>query len=203
MSRNRAVVGIAIVAVLSIVGFAGYQQFLAPASATPTPRPQAQANDEIVSAQGSLIPRQRADLAFRVGGRVAQVAAVEGQIVKKGDVLIRLQADEAKAGLAQAQAELDMARASLMQLEEGARPEQIAQAEASLRAAEAAVSAAIAERDRLTGGATEAQIASAQANLAAAQVEQKLAQDTYDRIERAGLTGTLEEQARYRLNAAN
>jgi multidrug resistance efflux pump len=101
------------------------------------------------------------------------------------------------------QAALDLAKANLAQLEEGTRPEQVAQAEASLRAAQAALSAAVAERDRLTGGATDAQIAAAQANLAAAQVEQKVAQDTYDQIDRSGLTGTLEEQARFRLNAAN
>ena len=203
MSRNRIVIGVAVVVVLSIAGFTAYQQFLAPTNETPTPQPQAQAIDDVVSAQGSLIPRHRAELAFRAGGRVAEVIVAEGQAVKTGDVLVRLQDDEAKAGLAQAQAVLDAARANLAQLEEGARPEQIAQAEAALRAADAALAAAMAERARITGGATEAQVASAQARLAAAQVDQKLAQDAYDQIERAGLTGTLEEQARYRLNAAN
>jgi multidrug resistance efflux pump len=203
MSRNRILIGIVIVAVLSLAGFVGYRQFLAPTNATQTPQPQTQTIDSVVSAQGSLIPRHRADLAFRTGGRVAEVAVVEGQSVRKGDVLIRLQDDELNAGVAQARAALDLAKANLAQLEEGTRPEQVAQAEASLRAAQAALSAAVAERDRLTGGATDAQIAAAQANLAVAQVEQKLAQDAYDQIDRSGLTGTLEEQARFRLNAAN
>ncbi|MGH2592444.1 MAG: HlyD family secretion protein [Anaerolineae bacterium] len=203
MSRNRILIGIVVVAVLSIVGFAGYRQFLAPIESTATPQPQAQTVEEVVSAQGNLIPRHRADLAFRAGGRVAEVAAGEGQAVKQGDALMRLQDDELEAGLAQAQAALDLAEANLAQLEEGARPEQIAQAEAAVRAAEATLSAAVADRDRLTGGATDAQIAAAQANLAAAQVEQKLAQDAYDQINLAELGGTLEEQARFRSNAAN
>ncbi len=203
MSRGRVVIGIVVVVALSAVGFAGYRQFLAPVEATPTPEPQAQATEEVVSAQGSLIPRHRADLAFRSGGRVTEVAVVEGQDVKQGDVLVRLQDDDLQAGLAQAQAARDLAQANLAQLEEDARPEQIAQAEAAVRAAEATLSAAAAERDRLTGDASDARIAAAQANLAAAQVEQKLAQDAYDRIDRAGLGGTLEEQARFRLNAAN
>jgi multidrug resistance efflux pump len=203
MSRNRVLIGIVAVIALSAIGFAGYRQFLAPVDATPTPEPQTQAEESIVSAQGSLVPRHRADLAFRVGGRVAEVAVVEGQTVKQGDALIRLQDDEWAAALAQAEAALNLAEANLAQIEEGARPEQIAQAEASLRAAEAALSAAVAERDRVTGGASDAQIAAAQANLAAAQVEQKVAQDAYDKINQAGLTGTLEEQARFRLNAAN
>lgn len=203
MSRNRILIGIVIVAALSLLGFAGYQRFLAPTDSTPTPLPQTQDTERIVSAQGSLIPRHHAELAFRTGGRVAEILAVEGQTVKKGEVLIRLQDDELRAGLAQAQAALDLAKANLAQIEEPARPEQIAQAEAAIRAAEAAVSAAISEKDRLTGGATDAQTAAAQANLAAAQVEQKRAQDAYDQITRAELGGTLEEQARFRLNAAN
>ncbi|HET7087982.1 MAG TPA: HlyD family efflux transporter periplasmic adaptor subunit [Anaerolineae bacterium] len=203
MSRNRVLIGIIVVVALSALGFAGYQQFLAPVEATPTAAPLAQEIESIVSAQGILVPRRRADLAFRTGGRVAEILVAEGQTVEEGDALIRLQDDELKAGLAQAQAALDLAKANLAQIEEGARPEQIAQAEAAVRAAEANLAAATAERDRLTGGASDARIAAAQANLAAAQVEQKLAQDAYDKINQAGLTGTLEEQARFRLAAAN
>ncbi len=203
MSRNKLLTGIIIVAILSIAGFAGYQRFLAPATPTPAPAIQTQTTEEVVSAQGNLMPRHHADLAFRVGGRVAGVLATEGQLVKQGDALIRLQDDELRAGLAQAQAALELSKANLAQIEEGARSEEIAQLEASLRAAEAALAAAMADRDRLTGGATDAQVAAAQASLAAAQAEQKLAQDAYDRIDHAGLTGTLEEQARFQLNAAN
>ncbi len=203
MSRNKVVIGAVVVIGLSALGFAGYQQFLAPVDATPTAAPLAQEIESIVSAQGVLVPRRRADLAFRTGGRVAEILVAEGQMVTEGDALIRLQDDELKAGLAQAQAALDLAKANLAQIEEGARPEQIAQAEAAVRAAEANLAAATAERDRLTGGASDARIAAAQANLAAAQVEQKLAQDAYDKIEQAGLTGTLEEQARFQLAAAN
>ncbi|HLF28527.1 MAG TPA: HlyD family efflux transporter periplasmic adaptor subunit [Anaerolineae bacterium] len=203
MSRNRVLIGLVIVIALSLLGFAGYQRFLAPTTPTPTLAPQTAESDVIVSAQGSLIPRHHADLAFRAGGRVAEVLVVEGQLVKQGDALIRLQDDELRAGLAQAQATLDLAQANLAQLQEGARPEEIAQAEAGLRTAAANLSAAIANRDQLTGGATDAQVAAAQANLAASQVDQKLAQDAYDQIDQAGVTGTLEEQARFRLNAAN
>jgi len=203
MSLNKILIGILIIIVLSIVGFAGYQQFLAPTDATPTPTPSIDVETQIVSAQGFLTPSHHADLAFRTVGRVSEVLIEEGQNVTQGDVLIRLQNDDLRAAVAQAHAALDIARAQQAQLEEGARPEEIAQAEASLRAAEANLSAAQAERDRLTGGATDAQIAAAQASLAAAQVEQKLAQDAYDVISRNEIGGTPEEQARFRLNAAN
>jgi len=54
----------------------------------------------------------------------------------------------------------------------------------------------------LTGGATDAAIAAAQAQLAAALVDQKLAQDTLDRLPDFVL-GTPLEQLNYKVNAAN
>lgn len=203
--------------VLSAAGFAGYQRFLAPTAPTPTPTPAAKSNDEVVSAQGFVQPKHASDLAFRSGGRVAEVLVSEGDQVKQGQALVRLQDDELQAALSQAQAALDLAQANLAQVQQGARPEEIAAAEAAVRSAQAQVSAAAAERDRLTGGATDAAIAAAQAHLAAALVDQKLAQDTYDKVTECftiakkdgvkdqvcpGL-GTPEEQARAKLNAAN
>ena len=202
------------VVVLSAIGFAGYRQFLAPTAATPTPAPQTKMLDEVASAQGFVNPARSVDLAFRSGGRVAEVLIKEGDQVKHGQALIRLQDDELQAALSQAQAALMLAQANLAQVQQGARPEEIAAAEATLRTAEAQVSAASAERDRLTGGATDAAIAAAQAKLAAALVDQKVAQDKYDKVTQCftvpnkkdqvcpGL-GTPEEQARAALKAAN
>ena len=64
------------------------------------------------------------------------------------------------------------------------------------------VTAAVANRDRLTGGGTDASIAAAQSQLASAVVEQKLAQDTLDKLPDF-VHGTPEEQLNYRVNAAN
>ena len=202
------------VIVLSGLGFAGYQQFLAPTAPTPTPVLQTQAIDDVISAQGFVVPTRSVDLAFRAGGRVAEVLIHEGDQVKQGQALVRLQADQLQAGVAQAQAALALAQANLAQVQDGARPEEIAAAEAALRTAEAQIGAASAERDRLTGGATDAAITAAQARLAAALVDAKVAQDNYDKVTQCfsvpnskdevcpGL-GTPEEQARAALKAAN
>lgn len=201
------------VVVLSAIGFAGYQQFLAPTAPTPTPAPQTKTQDDVVSAQGFVQPARSVDLAFRAGGRVAEVLIKEGDHVRQGQALIRLQDDELQAAVSQAQAALKLAQANLAQVQDGARPEEIAAAEAGVRAAQAQLNAAIAERDRLTGGATDAAIAAAQARLAAALVDQKVAQDNYDKVTECfkvpgknnevcpGL-GTPEEQARAALTAA-
>ncbi len=72
----------------------------------------------------------------KVGGRIAEVTVKEGDSVKAGDVLIRLDDAEAKAVLAAAEAKLAAMEAQLAKVETGATPEQLRQAEAFARAAE-------------------------------------------------------------------
>ncbi len=216
--KGKQIIGFIVgVIAVSALGLFGYQRFLAPLAATPTPTPATKAEAGVVSAQGFVAPQHASDLAFRAGGRVAEILVKEGDRVKQGQALVRLQDDQLKAAVAQAQAALDLAKANLEQVKQGARSEEIAAAEAAVRSAVAQVSAASAERDRLTGGATAASIAAAQAQLASALVEQKLTQDAYDKITTCvnvpkpggGKTevcpglGTPEEQARFRVNAAN
>jgi multidrug efflux pump subunit AcrA (membrane-fusion protein) len=215
--KGKQIFGLVVgVAAISAIGFFGYQRFLAPVPVTPTPAPAVKTDAAIVAAQGFVEPQHSSDLAFRSGGRVAEILIVEGDRVKQGQALIRLQDDQLRAGVTQAQAALDLARANLDQVLQGARTEDIAVAEGQVKAAEAQARAAGAERDRLTGGATDAAIAAAQAQLSSALVEQKLAQDAYDKVTQCvtisrggektdvcpGL-GTPEEQARFRVNAAN
>jgi len=216
--KSKQIFGLIVgVVAVSVIGFMGYQRFLAPTpTATLTPVPAVKAAAEVVSAQGFVAPQRHSDLAFRSGGRVSEVLVAEGDQVKQGQALIRLQDDQLQAALAQTQAALDLAKANLDQVQQGARAQDIAAAEAAARSAEAQVSAASAERDRLTGGATAASIAAAQARLSSALVDQKLAQDAYDKVTECvtvskggkktdvcpGL-GTPEEQARLRVTAAN
>ena len=68
----------------------------------------------------------------RVGGRVIEVLVKEGDAVKQGDVLVRLDAAESEAAVAAATARLAQAQATLAKAETGARPEEIQQAEAAL-----------------------------------------------------------------------
>jgi len=214
MMKGKQFFGLIVgVVAVSAIGFFGYQRFLAPTStATPTPVPAVKAAAEVVSAQGFVAPARSSELAFRSGGRVSEVLIAEGDQVKQGQALIRLQDDQLQAAVAQAQAALDLAQANQAQVDEGARAQDITAAEAAVRSAEAQVKAASAERDRLTGGATAASIAAAQAQLSSALVQQKLMQDAYDKVTQCvavkgsevcpGL-GTPEEQARLRVAAAN
>ncbi len=152
-----------------------------------------------VDATGSLTPHSRVSLAFEAGGRVAEVLVEEGEPVKAGQRLARLETDELELQVAQTEAALAAAKAQLAQLTASPRPEDVAIKKANLQAMQAQVSAAAANRDQAAGSADAAQITAAQAQVASAQAQQRVAQDAYDRAP----LGTREEQARYSLHAAD
>jgi HlyD family secretion protein len=78
-----------------------------------------------------------AQLGFKVAGRVAERLVSEGDNVKAGQLVARLDDAEQKEQVALRRAELAGAEAALAELEAGSRPQEIAAAEATLRSAEA------------------------------------------------------------------
>ncbi len=128
------------------------------------------------SAQGYVTPIKRADLSFRTGGRVAEVLVKEGDAVKAGQPLVKLQDAEIKAGLASAQAELK-------RLQAGARAEEIAAAQANVNVADAQVKSAQNEVERVkTGTQYATDVASAQVQFQQAGIQLKNVKDSYDSI---------------------
>jgi HlyD family secretion protein len=84
-------------------------------------------------------------LAPEVGGRLLEVAVKEGDRLKAGDVVARLDDTDTAIATKQAQAERDQAVAQLRLLQAGARAEDIRQARAQVDSAQAEVAAAEAE----------------------------------------------------------
>ncbi len=82
-----------------------------------------------------------AQVSFKIAGRVAQRLVSEGDEVKAGQPVARLDDADQVAQLALRTAELAAAQAALAELEAGSRPQEITSAEATLHSAEA-------ERDR-------------------------------------------------------
>ncbi|HYO14813.1 MAG TPA: HlyD family efflux transporter periplasmic adaptor subunit [Thermoanaerobaculia bacterium] len=76
-----------------------------------------------------------AQLGFQASGRIAEVAVREGDRVRAGQVLARLDSSESEARRAQAAAQVEAARAALAELEQGSRREEVATARAALTAA--------------------------------------------------------------------
>ena len=73
---------------------------------------------------------RKVDLAFRVGGRVAQLLPVEGDRLTAGQLVARLEATPYRDELALANAHQAQAQALLAKFEAGSRPQEVAQARA-------------------------------------------------------------------------
>lgn len=87
-------------------------------------------------------------LSFRVGGRISELRFEEGDAVRKGDPVARLDSDLLAQDLAQAGAGVELAQAELRRLESGSRPQEIQQVRALIEEREAALRAAQAEFER-------------------------------------------------------
>ena len=176
-------------------------------------RQQAQVTRNALAGSGT-IEAIEVNVGPEVSGRVVEVGAAEGQTVKAGDVLLRLDGSMLAAQRAQAVAAVKTARAQRDQLAAGARSQQIDAAQASITTTRALLNGAQADLDRLLAGATNDQIQAARSQLASAQARAKLAKDTYDNVVAGrstgkdfGVMGTglgmPEEQMRVQVEAAN
>ncbi|BBA69688.1 efflux RND transporter periplasmic adaptor subunit [Geobacter sulfurreducens] len=69
----------------------------------------------LLNASGYVVAQRKAAVAAKLTGRLVWLGVEEGSRVRKGDVLARLESDDAAAGRDQAAANLGTARASLVQ----------------------------------------------------------------------------------------
>jgi HlyD family secretion protein len=86
--------------------------------------------DAVLFASGTVEATQ-ADLGFQLGGRIDRIAVVDGESVRAGYELARLESAELQARRSAAQAQVDGARAVLVEMQRGARPEELRQATAA------------------------------------------------------------------------
>jgi multidrug resistance efflux pump len=118
----------------------------------------------------------------RVGGRVKQVLAREGDAVKANQILVTLEPGDLPAQLGQAEADVAERQANLEKLEKGARPEELAAAHARALSAKAALAQALA-------GSRPEQIAAAEARLAAQEIAVQKAKLDSDRMHKLDQSG--------------
>ncbi len=91
----------------------------------------------VLNATGYIVAHHKIEVASKVLGRVAWIGVEKGDRVKEGQVLVRLEDDEYRAQLEQAQGQLSNLEARLAELEHGSRPEEIEVASANLAMAKA------------------------------------------------------------------
>ena len=146
MNRKRILIVLAVAGVLAI----GYFKFLKP---KPVPGD---------FAASGTVEATDAALGFQVPGRVEWIGPHEGDRVKAGDTLARLDRTELMARRSQAQAQLGAAKALLAELEAGSRSEELEQARNAARIASERVTDAQRDFDRvqrlLQGGAVAQEV---------------------------------------------
>ncbi len=164
-NRRFAIIGAVVLALLILVF--GYNTAVAPAL-RPTPTPIAvKPTQQVVSAEGVVLPVSRATFAFKTGGRVGQLPMREGAAVKSGDVIAKLdtamleaQANQAEAASNTAKIQYDRIKAT------NANNIQIA----------------LANLQKLQSGPTASEIAVAEAKAYEAYVKYAQAEDAYQRF---------------------
>src|SRR5688572_26844263 len=140
-----------------------------------------------LAASGTLEARN-ITLGSKVGGRVTQVLAREGDRVEANQLLVTFDEDELAARVLQARGRLQAAQANLSKLQRGSRPEEITEAQAA-------------------SGAQAEEMQRAASQLEGARAEQRNAQLNFDRVSRLAAEGVMAQQARddaeARLTSAN
>jgi HlyD family secretion protein len=147
---------------------------------TPTPQPDFLPVEAVI-AEGNLVPNDDLRLSFTVRGKVAEVLVSEGDVVREGDMLIRLaDREQAEAALAAAQLELTTAQQNY---DEFVRTEGLGRADAWEAYMDAQVVRAEAERDweDLNVDNIEDRIEDREADVRDAQEDLDEAQEEFDK----------------------
>lgn len=140
-----------------------------------------------ITSSGSVEPIQTVNLSPKTSGILAELLVEQGDRVQQGQVIARMEGDTIVAELAQAQAQVDRARADLARIRSGNRPQEIAQGRATVEQARASVEEA---RARLTRAQDKAERNRQLVDQGA------IAQDTYEDVlnEVATARATLEQR---------
>jgi HlyD family secretion protein len=165
--KRKRIIPIAIILLLAIGGYYLYANGMLPFFSNP-----------VANTASGFIEGEEISISAEVGGRIESVTAQEGDVVKQGQELVRLDRSMLDAQIAQAQAALNTANAQLAQIKAGSRAEDVRQAEAAL-------AQALAARDGAKKAWENAQAVRASpqeldARIAASEAQYKSAKYNYD-----------------------
>jgi len=206
-TRGVAITGLGVLVILGVLALAGWRMVERKAAARKaaaaasrtialpvTTAPVVVADlDSLVRVTGTIEPDQKAALASKIPGKVDAVLVREGDRVRAGQVLVRLDDSDVRAQVAQAEAAVraadaarGMAQSRLDLALAGARPQERRQAEQNVAQAKAALSAAQAGLSALRKGAraqeraqAEEMVRQAKAGLDNAEANLRRAEDLY------------------------
>jgi HlyD family secretion protein len=132
--------GIGVVVLLGLIALA-YRIFSPAAPEVEVVRAVAEGGGDtggvVLSASGYIVAHHKINVNSKVTGRVKWIGVEKGDKVKEGQVLVRLEDDEFRAQYLQAMGAVENAKAYLMELQNGSRPEEVQQAQHNLDEARA------------------------------------------------------------------
>ena len=191
-----------LIGALLVVMAAAAAWWFKPAPAAPALVVQAAALVRTLQFSARVATASRVELGATVTARVVQVAVAEGALVKRGDLLVRLEAAELLAALAQALASERQAQARLAGLRSSGRTS----AEAAVAQADSVVVAAQADLRRTQDLVARGFLSPARLDESQRGVDVALAQQANARAQRAANadlgTDTAQAQAQLALAAA-
>jgi HlyD family secretion protein len=141
-----------------------------------------------ITASGKVQPIQSVNISPKSSGLLADLNVEQGQTVKKGQIIARMDNSEIKMRIIQYKANLEQAKAQLAESLAGSRPEEIAQGKARVDQAQAQL-AIIREGNRLQ----EIQQAQAQVDSAKAAIE--LTQSRLKRYQNLAKDGAISQDS--------
>jgi HlyD family secretion protein len=145
-----------VVALVVLVGWAGVSTLRSPEVTTArVVGMEVREPAAMLVASGYIVAHHKIELSSKIMGKVAWVGVEKGDIVKKDQVLVRLEDPEYKANLLQAKGNLDAMIAAYEKMKNGSRPEEIDRARALMNQAGASMHVAKLQLDRSVGLARE------------------------------------------------
>ena len=125
---------------------------------------------------GRAKARDEVDLSFQVSGPLVSLPVDVGSTVKKGDVIASIDPRDFQAALDTNQGNLERAKANLLAMERGARPEEIEQLKAAVTQAEASYKQASAEHERNANLVTTGAVSKSDFDITLARAERTAAE---------------------------
>ncbi len=186
---------LAFLAVTGIVVVIVVVWFAMPAPKVEVVRPATRDVVEVVVATGRVRALLQSEVGSETGGVVEEVLVREGDTVRAGQVVARLQRDELLQQLNAARAAVETAARELQQVSRGSLPEEITRARAELEQAEqvgrARLEAAVQRLRQLEAGGRAEEVARAQAAVSDAQARRRQAEADLRRVQQLFEAGAL------------
>ncbi len=141
LAKRIIIAGIVLIVLLGL-GALGYRLFASDAPEVEIGRATVESSGDptagiVLTATGYIVAHHKIEANSKVTGRVAWIGVEKGDKVKEGQVLVRLEDQEFRAQYEQAAGAAESARAQLLELQNGSRPEEIQQTEHNLSEARA------------------------------------------------------------------